>query len=238
VIVTAQVETLLALELLVGHAVRTRTQLVVQRTEELLHQSVRKLAVQVVGTLLPAAILLHVGAPLQVVKVEVRRPPEVLLTMCIVAFGPLVLLVDVGAEACLVRVDHELLEGHRLLVLVQVHRELALGHEIAHCATLLGGKWQWIYFLLFFVQRLYPLSQEDCLERVQLVGRRQLSVHYDQRPIEVRRAVHFQLVGKRIPWEPIAVTLQEQYMQPYLFTLRMRYYAIGLYCYFLAENTK
>jgi len=45
VIVAAEVEALLALELLVGHAVRTRPQLVVQGTEELLHERVRKLTV-------------------------------------------------------------------------------------------------------------------------------------------------------------------------------------------------
>lgn len=158
--------------------------------------------------------------------------------MGVVALRPLVLFVNIRAEASLVRVDHELLQRHCFLVLVQVHRELALGHEIAHCAALLCREWQRIYLLLFFVQGLYPLGQEDRLERVQLVGWRQLSVDYNEWPIEVRRAVHFQLVCKSVPWEPVAITLQEKYMQPYLFSLRMRYYAVGLYCYFLAENTK
>ena len=77
-----------------------------------------ELAVEVVGALLPAAIVLHIGAPLKEVKVEVRRPPEVLLTMSIVAFRPLMLLIDVRAKAGLVRVDHEFLQAHSLLMLV------------------------------------------------------------------------------------------------------------------------
>jgi len=138
-----------------------------------------------------------------------RWPPEVLLAVRVVALGPLMLLVDVGAEAGLVRVDHEFFEAHGFLVLVQVHRELPLRHQIANRAALLGGKWQRINLLLLFVQWLYPLRQEDSLERVQLVRRRQLSVNYDERSIEVSRAIHFELVSKGIPGESIAITLQE-----------------------------
>lgn len=238
VVVAAQVESFLALELLVGHPVWTRSQLVVQWAEELLHESVRELAVKVVWTLLPAAVVLHVRAALQIVKVEMRRPPEVLLAVRVVALGPLMLFVDVGAEAGLVRVDHELLETHGFLVLVQVHCELPLRHQIANRAALLGGKWQRINLLLLFVQWLYPLRQEHSLERVQLVRRRQFTVNDDEWSIEVSRAIHFELVGKGIPGESIAITLQEQNVQSDLFTLRMLYFAIGLYCYLLAEYAK
>ena len=138
-----------------------------------------------------------------------RWPPEVLLAVCVVALRPLMLLVDVGAEAGLVRVDHEFFKTHGLLVLVQVHRELPLRHQIAYRTALLGREGQRIDLLLLFVQWLYPLRQEDRLEGVQLVRRRQLSVNYDKWPIEVGRAVYFELVGECIPWESVAITLQE-----------------------------
>ena len=85
VVMAAQVESFLALELLVGHPVWARSQLVVQRAEELLHKRVRELAVEIVWTLLPAAIVLHVRAALQVVEVEMWWPPEVLLAVRVVA---------------------------------------------------------------------------------------------------------------------------------------------------------
>ena len=58
----AEVHPLLALILLVGQTIRTAVQLVVQRAEQLLDERVRVLAVQVVGALVPAAIVLHVWA--------------------------------------------------------------------------------------------------------------------------------------------------------------------------------
>ena len=148
------------------------------------------------------------------------------------------LFVDVRAEAGLVRVDHEFFEAHCFLVLVQVHRELPLRHQVAYRAALLGRERQRINLLLFFVQWLYPLSQEDRLERVQLVRRRQLAVHYHEWPVEVRGAVHFELVRKRVSGESIAITFQEQNMQSDFLTLRMLYFAVGLYCYLLAEYAK
>lgn len=209
VVVAAQVESFLALELLVGHPVWAWPQLVVQWAEELLHERVRELAVKVVRALLPAAVVLHVRATLQIVKVEMRWPPEVLLAVRVVALRPLMLFVDVGAEAGLVRVDHEFFETHGFLVLVQVHCELPLRHQIAYRTALLGGEGQRVNLLLLFVQWLYPLRQEDSLERVQLVRRRQLAINYDKRSIEVSRAIHLELVGEGIPGESIAVTLQE-----------------------------
>lgn len=102
VIVATQIEPLFALELLVWHPIRTGPQLVIQWTEELLDECVRELAVQVVRTLLPAAIFLHVRAALEIVEIEVRRPSEVLLSMRVVAFGPFVFLVNVRTKACLI----------------------------------------------------------------------------------------------------------------------------------------
>ena len=49
-----------------------------------------------------------------------RRSPEVLLSVRIVALGPLVFLVNYGAKACLVRVNHKLFKAHLLLVSFQI----------------------------------------------------------------------------------------------------------------------
>ena len=138
-IMAAEVHALLALVLLVRQTIRTALQLVVQRAEQLLDERVRVLAVQVVGTLIPAAIVLHIWAFFKVAnKVQVWRPPEVLLAVRIVAFRPLVFLVYVRAKARLVRVDHELFKLHLALVFVEVLREAALAHEVSDRAALLG----------------------------------------------------------------------------------------------------
>lgn len=73
---------------------------------------------------------------------------------------------------------------------------------------------------------------------MQFIRRRQLTIHYYKWPIEIRRAIHFKLIGKCIPGKPIAIALQEQYVQAYLLAGRMRYLAIWLYCYLLAEYTE
>ena len=198
----------------------------------------RILAVEEVGALVPATVVCHVRAFLEVTEEQMRGSSEILLPVSVVALRPLVLLIDVRTETRLVRVDHEFFETHGFLVLVQVHRELPLRHQITHRAALLGGERQRVNLLLFFVQWLYPLSQEDSLERVQLVRRRQLSVNYDQWSVEIRGAIHFELVGKRIPRESIAVTLQEQNVQSNFLPLWMLYFTIGFYCYLLAEYTK
>ena len=202
-------------------------QLVVQWAEQLLDERVRVLAVQVVGALVPAAVVLHVGALFEVAnKVQVRRPPEVLLAVRVVAFGPLMFLVYVRTKARLVRVDHELFELHLAFMLVEVLREAALGHEISYCAALLGTEWQWIDLLLLLVQGLDALHQVLGRERVQFVWRRQLTVNDDKRAVEVGRAVNFKLVGERVPREPVTVTLEEQDMQADVVTSWMRNFAI------------
>ena len=48
----------------------------------------------------------------------------------------------------------------------------------------------------------------------------------DQRAVEVGRAVNFQLVGERVPGEPVAVALEEQDMQADVVTSWMRNFAI------------
>ena len=112
----------------------------------------RILAVEVVGAGVPASVVQNVRALFQRTdEVEVRRPSEVLLPMRVVTLGPLVFLVYNRAEACLVRVDHEFFEAHCFLVLVQVHGELPLCHQITHRAALFRGERQWIYLLLLLL---------------------------------------------------------------------------------------
>jgi hypothetical protein len=67
------------------------------------------LALEVVFALLPAAVVIDLGTALRVVKIIIRRSTEVLLSMCVVAFTPLVLLIDARTERSLVAVKHELL---------------------------------------------------------------------------------------------------------------------------------
>ena len=98
----AEVQSLFALKLLVWNTVWTWPKLVVEGTEELLNQRMRELTVKIVRALIPTSIILHISAPLQIIEVEMWRSPEVLLPVRVVALGPLMLLVDVRAEACLV----------------------------------------------------------------------------------------------------------------------------------------
>ena len=157
-IMAAEVHTLLAVELLLRHSIGTAVHLVVQRAVQLLDKRVAVLAVEVVGALVPAAVLLHVGTFLKRTdKVEVWWSPEVLLPMGIVTLGPLVLLVDDGTEACLVAVDHELFKAHLLLVRLQVLTEAALIHQITNRATFLGRERQWINLLLLLIEWLNAL---------------------------------------------------------------------------------
>ena len=79
--------------------------------------------------------------------------------MCIVALGPFVLFIYIGAETSLIRVDHELFEAERLFVGVEVSREPPISHQMSHCRALLGAKWQGIYFLLLLVEWLDSVHQ-------------------------------------------------------------------------------
>lgn len=67
------------------------------------------MALEVVFALLPAAVVIDLGTALRVVEIVIRRSTEVLLSMCVVAFTPLVLLIDARTERSLVAVKHELL---------------------------------------------------------------------------------------------------------------------------------
>jgi hypothetical protein len=102
VVVAAKVEPLLALELLLRNSIWAKSQLVVQRAEKLLNKRVRVLAIEEFRALVPVSIISDVRAFLKVVKVKMRGSSEVLLSMRVIALRPLMLLVDVRAEARLV----------------------------------------------------------------------------------------------------------------------------------------
>ena len=118
------------------------------------------LAIKVVRARVPTAIILHVWALLCIAnEVQVRWPPEILLSMCVVTVRPLMLLVDMRAKTGFVRVYHEFFYSHLLLVLFQIKGKSSFRHKISHCATLLCRERKWINPLLFLIQWLYPFHE-------------------------------------------------------------------------------
>jgi len=73
---------------------------------------------------------------------------------------------------------------------------------------------------------------------MKLVRRRVLAINYDKWAVKVGRTVHFELVGKCVPLEPVSVTFEEEDVQAYFFSIRMVNFTIFLYCYFLPKNTE
>ena len=136
----AQIHPFLAMILQVWHAVRTRVQLIIQGTEQLLDQGMGVLTVQVVWALVPVPVILHVVALFDKIEVKVWRPPKVLLSMGVVALRPFMLLIYIGTKACFVPVYHELIKTHRLLGLVEVLGELAFVHEVANCGAFFSAE--------------------------------------------------------------------------------------------------
>jgi hypothetical protein len=62
------------------------------------YQSVRVLAFKIILTLLPAAIIVDLWTSVRVIEVAIWWPTKVLLTMCVVALTPLVLLINARAK--------------------------------------------------------------------------------------------------------------------------------------------
>ena len=69
----------------------------------------RALAVKVIRTLIPTAILLHVLAFFKIVKIQVRWSSKVLLSVSIVAFAPFMLFIYIWTKIGLIQIYHELL---------------------------------------------------------------------------------------------------------------------------------
>jgi hypothetical protein len=129
------------------------------------------LALQKVRALVPVAVIRDVGALLEEVKIEVWRPSEILLPMCIIAFAPLMLLINVWTKTCLIGIYHEFFQTHRLFVLVQITGELPVSHQVPDSGTFFGAEWQGVYLLFFFIKGLYAVHQVARHKRVQFVWR-------------------------------------------------------------------
>ena len=109
------------------------------------------LTIKLLVALVPVAVLSYVGAFLGVIKVHVRRPSKVLLSVSVIALRPLVLLVDVGTEAGLITVDHKLLCFHLAFVRIKILGELFLSHQGTNCRAFLCIEGQRINLLLLFI---------------------------------------------------------------------------------------
>lgn len=109
------------------------------------------LTLKVVFALLPASVVVDFRAPLWIVEVAVGRSSEVLLAMRVVALTPLVFLVDAGAKRGLVAVEHELLQRHLSVQLVQIKGESTVLHQVPHYLALLGRVRKRVVFLLLLI---------------------------------------------------------------------------------------
>mgnify|MGYP006086831863 CR=1 FL=1 len=79
------------------------------------------------------------------------------------------LLVDVWAEACFIRVNHEFFETHLLFMLVKITGELPISHQVPHSGAFLGAERQRVDLLLLFVKRLDSVHQIARHEGVEFV---------------------------------------------------------------------
>ena len=170
-IMAAEVKPLLALELLLRNSIRTNPEFVVQRTEKLLNKRVGILAIQEFRALIPISVIGDKRASFKVVEVEMRWSSKVLLSMGVVALRPLVLLVDVRAEAGFVWVNHEFFKTHLLFVLVKITWELPVSHQVPDSGAFLGAERQRVDLLLLFVERLDSVHQVARHERVEFIRR-------------------------------------------------------------------
>ena len=79
------------------------------------------------------------------------RSPKILLSVGVVALGPLMFFINVWAKASFIGVDHELVQIHGLLGLVQILGEFSIRHQVSHRGAFLGTERQRVNFLLLFV---------------------------------------------------------------------------------------
>jgi hypothetical protein len=108
-VMTAQDTDFLARHFLSRNLVRTFTNLEMKRVEQGFNQSVAVLAVKVISTSFPTPIFTYVLTTLWVVVKRIRWPSEVLLSMSVIAFRPLMmLLIHQRAERSFITVEHKL----------------------------------------------------------------------------------------------------------------------------------
>jgi len=123
VVERAQLVPFVALPLVVGRRVRTLILFEESRVVNSFQQSVAKLTIQLVWALVPGAVFADIGALLWQVVEILRRSPEVLLSVGVIAVRPLVLLVDVRTESGLIEEHHERFYWAVTLEAVQFVRE-------------------------------------------------------------------------------------------------------------------
>lgn len=139
--------------------VRALAHFIIGGVVESFYQGVGIWTIQVVWTLVPTAIVENVVTLVLIVLENVRRSPEILLSVSIVAITPLMLLVNQGTEGSLVAIDHEFFEGQDSLEFIQIDLESPIIDELPHVRALFGVKWQRINFLLFLVEWLNFVQQ-------------------------------------------------------------------------------
>ena len=134
--------------------------------------------------------------------------------MGVVAFRPfVVLLVHQRAERGLETVQHELLHRQAVFKLVEVQSEATFVHQLADQATFLSCEGERVVALVDFIQRIYFFNQVGWRETVQAVRRIGVAKHNHKGPVEVGRAVYFQLVGVGVPWKFDSFAFQKEDMQ-------------------------
>ena len=108
-VMAAQNPNFLARHFLSSNLVRTFANFEMKGVEQGFNKGVAVLTVKVISTSFPTPVLTYVLATLWVVVKRIRRPSEVLLTMSVIAFRPLmVLLVHQRAERSFITVEHKL----------------------------------------------------------------------------------------------------------------------------------
>lgn len=108
-VMTAQNTNFLARHFLPSNLVRTFSNLEMKGVEQGFNKVVAVLAVKVISTSFPTPILTYVLTTIWVVVKRIRRPSEVLLSMSVIAFRPLmVLLIHQRAERSFITVEHKL----------------------------------------------------------------------------------------------------------------------------------
>jgi len=92
-----------------------------QRVEKGFDQCVTVLTVQVITARFPAPILTYVLTSLWVVVKRIRWSSEILLSMSVIAFRPLMmLLIHQRAEGSFITVEHKLFIGQFVLKFVKI----------------------------------------------------------------------------------------------------------------------
>jgi hypothetical protein len=86
-------------------------------------------------------------------------------------------------------------------------------HKLTNDLALLGTVRQWVVLLLLFIQRVNYIQQVARWEVMQSIRWVRVPEHDDQWAVEVRGTIHFELIGKCVALELVAIALQEEDVQ-------------------------